>query len=72
MTAVLTSHIVLDDQGRPFRWSDVYGYVLFPGLGGSRPFTLSVALDPGRPAPVVLMTSLPDGSPAMADDDPLH
>src|SRR4051812_25256973 len=50
-------HARLDDQGRPFRWSDVYGYVLFPGLGGSRPFTLSVALDPGRPAPVTAIVN---------------
>lgn len=50
-------HARLDDPGRPYRWSDVYGYVDFPGLGGSRPFTLSVALDPGRPAPVTLIVN---------------
>src|SRR5207249_8936460 len=42
---------------RAYRWSDVYGYVLFPGLGGSRPFTLSVDLDPPRPAPVTLIVN---------------
>src|SRR5437879_1791665 len=36
-------HARLEEGGRAYRWSDVYGYVLFPGLGGSRPFTLSVA-----------------------------
>src|SRR3954465_14886752 len=35
-----------------YRWSDVYGYVTMPGLGGSRPFTVSTAIDPGRTAPV--------------------
>src|SRR5947209_1522803 len=50
-------HPRLDEGGRAYRWSDVYGYVLFPGLGGSRPFTLSVALNPPRPAPVTLIVN---------------
>jgi hypothetical protein len=45
-------HPRLNDGGRAYRWSDVYGYVLFPGLGGSRPFTVSLELDPGRRAAV--------------------
>src|SRR5215212_3858894 len=50
-------HARLDDSGHPFRWSDVYGYVLFPGLGGSRPFTLTMDLDPGRTAPVTAIVN---------------
>jgi hypothetical protein len=45
-------HTRLQELGRTYRWSDVYGYVTFPGAGGSRPFTLTVGLDTGRPAPV--------------------
>ena len=48
-------HARLQDVDRPYRWSDVYGYVLFPGLGGGRPFTLTLQLDPGRPAPVSVL-----------------
>lgn len=48
-------HGRLSDNGRPYRWSDVYGYLLFPGLGGSRPFTATVELDPGRTAPVTII-----------------
>jgi hypothetical protein len=50
-------HARLGDGGKAYRWSDVYGYVLFPGLGGSRAFTLSVELDPLRPAPVTLIVN---------------
>jgi hypothetical protein len=53
-------HTRLEDTGRTYRWSDVYGYVLFPGLGGSRPFTATVELDPARPARVTLIVN---GSP---------
>jgi hypothetical protein len=35
-----------------YRWSDVYGYIVFPGVGGSRPFTVELAIDPERTAPV--------------------
>lgn len=45
-------HTRLEESGRTYRWSDVYGYVIFPGVGGSRPFTLTVALDSQRPAPL--------------------
>lgn len=47
-------HTRLDEDGHNYRWSDVYGYVLFPGIGGSRPFTLTVTLDPAHSAPVGL------------------
>ncbi|HEX8231058.1 MAG TPA: hypothetical protein VF826_17355 [Chloroflexia bacterium] len=45
-------HTRLEESGRTYRWSDVYGYVSFPGVGGSRPFTLTVTLDAQRTAPV--------------------
>lgn len=45
-------HTRLEENGQLYRWSDVYGYVLFPGVGGSRPFTVSTTLDPGRAATV--------------------
>ena len=35
-----------------YRWSDVYGYIVLPGAGGSRPFTATLTIDPGRTAPV--------------------
>src|SRR3712207_6848277 len=35
-----------------YRWSDVYGYVTLPGVGGGRPFTVSVELDPARTASI--------------------
>ena len=35
-----------------YRWSDVYGYIVLPGIGGSRPFTVTLTVDPGRTAPV--------------------
>src|SRR5689334_7918243 len=38
------------DTGPNYRWSDVYGYVLFPGLGGSRPFTVTMTFDTARKA----------------------
>jgi hypothetical protein len=43
--------------GPTYRWSDVYGYVVFPGLGGSRPFTVTVTLDSGRQAPVQIIVN---------------
>src|SRR4029453_8939569 len=45
-------HARLDDGGTPYRWSDVYGYVTLPGLGGARPFTATLMLDTAREAPV--------------------
>lgn len=45
-------HTRLEESGRAYRWSDVYGYVSFPGIGGSRPFTVTTLLDPGREATV--------------------
>src|SRR5213080_343463 len=48
----LNFHGRLAEDAPSYRWSDVYGYVTLPGVGGSRPFTVSVAVDPGRTAPV--------------------
>lgn len=45
-------HTRLAEGERAYRWSDVYGYVSFPGIGGSRPFTVTALLDPGREATV--------------------
>ena len=45
-------HTRLEDMGRTYRWSDVYGYVAFPGVGGSRPFTITTTIDTQRPAPI--------------------
>ena len=46
------------EEGTPsYRWSGVYSYVAFPGLGGSRPFTASLTLDPERPAPVTIIVN---------------
>ena len=52
-------HTRLTDNsaGPTYRWSDIYGYVLFPGLGGSRPFTVTVTLDTGRQAPVQIIVN---------------
>ncbi|HET6312834.1 MAG TPA: hypothetical protein VFH60_03285, partial [Chloroflexia bacterium] len=50
-------HARLEEPGRTFRWSDVYGYVTFPGVGGARPFTVTVALDPARPADVEIFVN---------------
>lgn len=47
-------HTRLEENGQLYRWSDVYGYVLFPGVGGSRPFTVTATLDPDRTAPVAI------------------
>lgn len=47
-------HARLVEGDRTYRWSDVYGYVVFPGLGGSRPFSVTVTLDTERTAPVQL------------------
>ena len=41
-------HTRLAEPGHVYRWSGVYGYVSLPGLGGSRPFTMGVELDPAR------------------------
>lgn len=48
----LNFHGRLADSQPTYRWSDVYGYVTMPGIGGSRPFTLTLSIDPGRTAPV--------------------
>jgi hypothetical protein len=55
---VVNMHSRLQEEGgQTYRWSDVYGYVRFPGLGGQRPFTLTVELDPARVAPVTLIVN---------------
>src|SRR5690349_5416860 len=38
----LNFHTRLSEGATTYRWSDVYGYLLFPGLGGSRPFTATI------------------------------
>ncbi|MEP6774250.1 MAG: hypothetical protein ABJA50_01530 [Chloroflexota bacterium] len=48
----LNFHTRLSDGPTTYRWSDVYGFVLFPGIGGSRPFTTTLTLDMGRTAPL--------------------
>ncbi len=48
-------HARMPSAGRTCRWSDLYGYVGFPGVGGSRPFTLTLTLNPGRRAPVQII-----------------
>lgn len=45
-------HARLTEGEKTYRWSDVYGYVQLPGLGGSRPFTVTLTLDPERTAQV--------------------
>ncbi|MDQ3704288.1 MAG: hypothetical protein M3437_03520 [Chloroflexota bacterium] len=45
-------HARLEEPGGTYRWSDVYGYVSFPGMGGARPFTLTITLDAQRRAPI--------------------
>ena len=50
-------HARLSDGERSYRWTDVYGYVSLPGLGGSRPFTVTIDMDPGRPAPITLFVN---------------
>lgn len=50
-------HARLEEGGRTYRWSDVYGYLAFPGLGGSRPFTLTIVLDPMRPVSMTLIVN---------------
>lgn len=50
-------HARLSDARHTYRWSDVYGYLSFPGLGGSRPFTISVEFDSVRTAPVTLIVN---------------
>jgi hypothetical protein len=50
-------HTRLEESGANYRWSDVYGYIALPGVGGSRPFTLGVTLDVPRPAPVTVIVN---------------
>ncbi|MEO8286478.1 MAG: hypothetical protein ABI670_08580 [Chloroflexota bacterium] len=50
-------HTRLIENDTAYRWSDVYGYVMLPGVGGSRPFTLTISFDPGRPAPVTIIVN---------------
>ncbi|HST04932.1 MAG TPA: hypothetical protein VLQ48_09370, partial [Chloroflexia bacterium] len=45
-------HTRLDDNGTTYRWSDVYGYVLFPGIGGGRPLAAYMLVDTERTAPL--------------------
>ncbi|HEX9987760.1 MAG TPA: hypothetical protein VGE45_04680 [Chloroflexia bacterium] len=40
-----------------YRWSGVYSYVAFPGLGGGRPFTATLTLNPERTAPVTIIVN---------------
>jgi len=37
-----------DPDGRTYRASDAYGYVLVPGLGGGVPVSVTLSLNPGR------------------------
>jgi hypothetical protein len=46
-----------EEETPSYRWSGVYSYVAFPGLGGSRPFTASLTLDPERTAPVTIIVN---------------
>ncbi len=48
----LNFHTRLSDGAVTYRWSDVYGYLLFPGIGGSRPLTATITVDMGRTAPL--------------------
>ncbi|HYP21469.1 MAG TPA: hypothetical protein VEY08_15460 [Chloroflexia bacterium] len=50
-------HARLEEPSRTYRWSDVYGYVTFPGAGGARPFTVTATLDPARPAAVEIFVN---------------
>jgi hypothetical protein len=50
-------HARMADTTPSYRWSDVYGYVAFPGVGGSRPFTITLTLDPGRGTPVQIFVN---------------
>lgn len=53
----LNFHGRLADNAPSYRWSDVYGYVTLPGMGGSRPFSVTITIDPGRAAPVELFVN---------------
>ncbi|MDQ3930966.1 MAG: hypothetical protein M3328_17710, partial [Chloroflexota bacterium] len=44
-----------EEETPSYRWSGVYSYVAFPGLGGSRPFTATLTLDPKRAAPITII-----------------
>jgi hypothetical protein len=46
-----------EEETPSYRWSGVYSYVAFPGLGGSRPFTASLTLDPERTAAVTIIVN---------------
>jgi hypothetical protein len=50
-------HGRLLDGATPYRWSDVYGYVSLPGLGGSRTFTVTIMLDTARTAPLQIFVN---------------
>jgi hypothetical protein len=50
-------HTRLEEPGTTYRWSDVYGYIALPGVGGSRPFTVELTLDVPRPAPVTVIVN---------------
>lgn len=57
-------HARIGDDLPTYRWSGVYGYVSFPGTGGSRPFTATITLDPVRTAPVEVIVN---GQPVFSD-----
>lgn len=47
-------HARINDTEPSSRWSDVYGYIAFPGMGGARPFTATITLDTARTALVTI------------------
>ncbi|HET9494763.1 MAG TPA: hypothetical protein VFR15_11075 [Chloroflexia bacterium] len=50
-------HTRLEQPGATYRWSDVYGYIALPGVGGSRQFTVELTLDVPRPATVTVIVN---------------
>src|SRR6476659_2277232 len=53
-----------DPDGRSYRASDAYGYVVLPGLGGGVPVSLTLSLNPGRAAaPVTVLINGEDYGP---------
>ncbi len=50
-------HGRVTEEGRDYRWSGVYGYVIFPGTGGGRPLTATLTLDSARRATVTIIVN---------------